>query len=376
MAKKSYIGIGGKARKIKKWYFGVDSKARKVKKGYIGVGGVARPFMSSELTYYGLATNSLSTGAQCRCASVGNYALVKEGSTSSTLVETYNTSLVKSSATSMTLAASSQFGVSTGSNAVFIGGSYYPSGSTTTSNMTTYYAYNSSLVMSSYTVPDTSSYSIDGATTINGHLIYGRRSTSTMKCLDSSFVSVSISGAQSTSGGRCMTHSSTHALVTGGATTLTTGYAYSTTLVRSSFTLQTALAGHMGTPLGTGAIVGFGDYSGSETTDHICDFISDSLVVSVVGTYSTSPYHSNGVCGTLEDFALFAGDYTLSSGIYDTSLVDVFDTKLVHSTMNLSKTNIYNAGCTTVGSYLLIAGGFQRTSSSATALKTVEVFTV
>ena len=54
MAKKSYIGIDGKARKIKKWYFGVDSKARKVKKGYIGVGGVARPFIGGgELEYYG-----------------------------------------------------------------------------------------------------------------------------------------------------------------------------------------------------------------------------------------------------------------------------------------------------------------------------------
>lgn len=37
-----YIGVDGKARKIKGGYVGIDGKARKVKKGYIGVDGVAR----------------------------------------------------------------------------------------------------------------------------------------------------------------------------------------------------------------------------------------------------------------------------------------------------------------------------------------------
>lgn len=37
-----YIGVDGKARKVKGAYIGVDGKARKIKKGYIGVDGVAR----------------------------------------------------------------------------------------------------------------------------------------------------------------------------------------------------------------------------------------------------------------------------------------------------------------------------------------------
>ena len=37
-----YIGVDGKARKIKGGYIGIDGKARKIKKGYIGVDGVAR----------------------------------------------------------------------------------------------------------------------------------------------------------------------------------------------------------------------------------------------------------------------------------------------------------------------------------------------
>ena len=48
MAQKTYIGIDGKARKIKKCYIWVDSKARKVKKVYIGVGGVAQLVWSNE----------------------------------------------------------------------------------------------------------------------------------------------------------------------------------------------------------------------------------------------------------------------------------------------------------------------------------------
>lgn len=37
-----YIGLDGKARKVKGGYIGIDGVARKVKKGYIGVDGVAR----------------------------------------------------------------------------------------------------------------------------------------------------------------------------------------------------------------------------------------------------------------------------------------------------------------------------------------------
>ena len=37
-----YIGVDGKARKIKGGYIGIDGVARKIKKGYIGVDGVAR----------------------------------------------------------------------------------------------------------------------------------------------------------------------------------------------------------------------------------------------------------------------------------------------------------------------------------------------
>lgn len=42
-----YIGVDGKARKVKGGYIGIDGVARKIKKGYIGVDGVARLCWSS-----------------------------------------------------------------------------------------------------------------------------------------------------------------------------------------------------------------------------------------------------------------------------------------------------------------------------------------
>ena len=53
MAKGVYLGVSGKARKIKKLYIGVGGKARKVKKGYIGISGKARLFFSAESPRYG-----------------------------------------------------------------------------------------------------------------------------------------------------------------------------------------------------------------------------------------------------------------------------------------------------------------------------------
>ena len=120
MAKKSYIGVGGKARKIKKWYVGVGNKARKVKKGYIGVGGVARPFMSGgELEYYGTITPLSVARDGLAGATVGNYALFAGGHDHGikSTVDAYNTSLVRSTPTALSQARMSLKGESIGNYA-------------------------------------------------------------------------------------------------------------------------------------------------------------------------------------------------------------------------------------------------------------------
>ena len=100
MGKGIYIGVGGKARKVKKMYVGVGSRARKVKKAYIGVGGVARPcFSGGELVYYGTAT-PLSISGYMSAAAVGNYALFCNYQNN--VVESYDNNLSKNTAASIT----------------------------------------------------------------------------------------------------------------------------------------------------------------------------------------------------------------------------------------------------------------------------------
>lgn len=80
MAKGAYIGIAGKARKIKKGYIGVAGKARKIKKAYIGIGGVARPcWNGGEVTYYGAITPLSVSRYRIAAASVGDYAIFAGG---------------------------------------------------------------------------------------------------------------------------------------------------------------------------------------------------------------------------------------------------------------------------------------------------------
>ena len=129
MAKKSYIGIDGKARQIKKWYIGIDSKARKVKKAYIGIGGVARPFMSGEAEYYGTISELSVARDSLAGATVGNYALFAGGrtgssSSASTLstVDAYSSSLVRSTPTALSVSRNGLVGATVGNYALFAGG--------------------------------------------------------------------------------------------------------------------------------------------------------------------------------------------------------------------------------------------------------------
>lgn len=107
MSKGVYVGVNGIAQKVKKMYVGVGDVARKIKKGYIGIGGVARPFFGGgEPAYYGAVTSLHMSKYYLAAGSVGDYALFaggrgKDMDTTVSKVEAYNSSLVKSTATSM-----------------------------------------------------------------------------------------------------------------------------------------------------------------------------------------------------------------------------------------------------------------------------------
>lgn len=63
MAKNIYVGVGGKARKVKQLYVGVGGKARKVKKVYVGVGGKARLVYQSYIPVTGISVIKSHVGS-------------------------------------------------------------------------------------------------------------------------------------------------------------------------------------------------------------------------------------------------------------------------------------------------------------------------
>lgn len=135
MAKKTYLGVDGVARKVKKGYVGLDDVARKIRKAYIGIGGVARPCWSdgNKVAYYGKVT-SLSVGrGGAATATVGGYGLFCGGPDTYTFnrpysaADAYNTALTRVAAPSLRAAKQYFYGTQIGDHAIFGGGSseYY-----------------------------------------------------------------------------------------------------------------------------------------------------------------------------------------------------------------------------------------------------------
>lgn len=80
MARRCYIGAGGKAKEAQYIYIGIDDVARPVKKCYVGVGGVARPCWTglSVPEYYGTVTG-FSARTSAEAAPAGNVLIVAGG---------------------------------------------------------------------------------------------------------------------------------------------------------------------------------------------------------------------------------------------------------------------------------------------------------
>ena len=126
MTKACYVGVAGKARKVKKIYTGVANKARKVKKAYVGVGGKARLFYSADqkLGYYGTVTGLSQARGYLAATTVGGYGLFGGGLSDSTYstVDAYNTSLVRSTPTALSQARGGLAATTVGGYGLFGGG--------------------------------------------------------------------------------------------------------------------------------------------------------------------------------------------------------------------------------------------------------------
>ena len=174
MTKACYVGVAGKARKVKKIYTGVANKARKVKKAYVGVGEKARLFYSADqkLGYYGTVTGLSQGRDELAATTVGDYGLFGGGAdfifgnSFFATVDAYTTSLVRSTPTALSKARSVLAAATVGTYGLFGGGEF------NNSYFATVDAYTTSLVRSTPTALSKARGSL-AATTVGDYGLFG-----------------------------------------------------------------------------------------------------------------------------------------------------------------------------------------------------------
>ena len=384
MPKKLYVGVDHVARKGKKMYVGVENLARKVKKGYIGVGGVARPFFAGgELVYYGKASDLSVARRYLAATNVGNYALFGGGQTASdksNVVDAYNKSLTRSTATALSAVRAYLAATTVGSYALF-GGGNSSSGTSISSNghSTVVDAYNASLTRSTPTVLSTKRYLLAATSVGNYALFGGGHLTSASDVVDAYNASLTRSTPTALSAKRralAATKVGNYALFGGGYNS-TVVDAYDTSLTRSTPTVLSYKRQQLAaTNVGNYALFGGGNTSISTTAfgpSNIVDAYNTSLVLSTPTTLSVARRELSAT--TVGTFALFCGGdvSTSSSSLTHSKVTDAYDETLTRSVPTALNTARSELVATTIGDYALIGGGYL---SSKGVSAVVDAYTV
>jgi hypothetical protein len=142
-------------------YIGVNGIARRVRKGYIGVNGIARLFYATPGLYRAGSVVALSPVRDGSTAgSIGNYAVFSGGNSAKTegtyweskVTEYYNTSLTKATATSLSYQVGNHAAAANSSYLFITGGlSTATDEDETQTYRTTVNTYNSSMTKSTAT---------------------------------------------------------------------------------------------------------------------------------------------------------------------------------------------------------------------------------
>lgn len=395
MAKGAYIGVGGKARKVKKKYIGVDGVARKIKKAYIGIGGVARPcFGGGELVYWGKATNLSTDLTGLAAASTKNeyseYAFFgggyKDSSTDSALVEAYDTSLTRHSAENLSTAREALAAAAVGYHAIFAGGcnpSYSPYDKTDAFDDYLERVTCDNLTVKRYDLAATTvgvdydAYALFaggyGVTTVTGPVA----------TVDAYAADLTRTTATSLSSMRRLLAATTvgnHALFGGGKNTSTkaTVDAYDESLTRTAVTdMSTGRVNAKAVTVG-----GYALFCGGHKGDNFEDFLDTIEVydssLTKMASITLSEAKTVGGATSVGDYAVFAGGYYSSSstgGVYKNT-VDVFDSTLTRTNGTNLSVKKSSLGAATVGDFALFAGGTYYSNVGYQRTSTVEVYAV
>ena len=305
------------------------SVARKIKKGYVGVGGVARPcWGGSELTSYGNVNNGLSLARTSLAATtIGDYALFGGGYDTSgryvSNVDAYDTSLTRTTPTSLSTGRRNLAATTVGNYALFGGG--FTSGTAVTKVVN---AYDTSLTRTSASTFTLARGKL-AATTVGNYALFGGGYTSSI-------------------------------VVTAVV------HAYDTSLTRTSASTLGDSKGELAaTTVGNYAL--FGGGSGSSTYSALVNAYDTSLTRTSPTSLSTGRYYLAAT--SIGEYAIFAGGYT---GSDVNARVDIYDSLLTRKPFKYLYTGRQKLAATTVGNYALFGGGDMDSSPSLT----VDAFTI
>ena len=323
MAKGAYIGVSGKARKIKKGYIGVDGAARKIKKAYLGIGGVARPCWSGgELVYYGTIPALSQARNELSAVSNEKYALFGGGrinmSPYSTL-DYYDEALVKGVG-SLSFAAICPACSKVGSYVLFAGGGtgdYVAGGGVSTVN-----AFDPSMTRSAPTALSQAREGVAG-TFVSEYAIFAGGYYEKINVSAGMYDTVDI---------------------------------YDTNLTRTLKHLPTKQADVTGCrTLNHGVVVRLAAYA-----------FDDELTITALDSLSLD--RQSATCTELDGSAVICG------GRSRTAVVERYDVDLTRSTLTSLSQAVARPAATSVDGFAVIAGGGDGYGTSINCVKTVEVF--
>lgn len=374
MAKKVYIGVSGKARKVKKIYIGVGGKARKVKKAYIGVGGKARPFFTSgELAYYGRGTDlTYKASSGPAGATVGNYALIAGGANS--YVTAYSKDLVQTLPTKLSSSMSYLSSATVGNYALFGKGSSYPTNRVVN-------AYDTSLTQTIPSVTTQAGYKASSGSVGNYAVFAGglEDDDDVYGVVNAYDTSLTLSKANSgLSASRCEAATASvgnYLLIdlglSGGAAADYLMNTYNKSLTRGT------TSNYHGTQ---SRGISFGNYAifggGSQASNGVKVSAYNSALTKTA-LADLSCHRRFGSTGTVGEYAIFAGGENNTNpsdpivlDVYDKSLTKTVFTPALHDTKR-----VRYAASATIGNYLIFAGGQYASNSSTAESVYVHVYT-
>ena len=380
MSKGVYIGVSGYARKVKSMYIGVDGVARKIKKAYLGVEGYSRLFYSSggiKLSDISISSlrNSHSYGAS---ASTGSYAVFAGGSYSY-YVDAYNSSLTKSSPSNLSNKVTGVCGCGFAGYGIFAGGyistgSYYKSVDAYSASMTKSTLEDLSVRRTNAVMTHTANnLLIGGGTNSSGPVETGEAYNATLTKISSSNYGIYEK--------MCGVYSNGYGIIYGGMYNYNSSVTMSKRIsfisddltIKANVVVATGVHSSAGASIGNFALFAGGDatFDGSVvSTVYACDSRDCS-----VRSITSLPIAVRDLAGTsVGSYAVFAGG--LNGGASSGSSVDMavsYDENLTRSILQLSTDRAFLLGAS-VSNYGLLAGGVSGSSTGQTNLTSVEVF--